>query len=184
LLIIILFAIIIIAVGDMPSSKTRNQQMGDQDRARNIKAMELAKAGKKVKKKSENDDKIMTMAPDDNGNPSGAEEDEEVTCPLFMEGLPRNFDSNPHLAAIASLLEDTEEEGINEGVNSISKEPPSTHTTNPILLQVHPTGGGKVRRQSCRSSRSHKPYAIPKQESKKKSATIGEAQLFLNMWKL
>ena len=36
--------------------------------------------------------------------------EEEITCPLFMTGLPKDFASNPGLSAIASLLEDDEEE--------------------------------------------------------------------------
>jgi hypothetical protein len=31
-------------------------------------------------------------------------------CPLFMQGLPQNFSTNPQLAAIASLLEDAVQE--------------------------------------------------------------------------
>jgi hypothetical protein len=157
-----------------------------------LAAKALAKAGTKtVDNKSDNDDQAMTKANDDNDDLSGAEGDDEVTCPLFMEGLPRNFDSNPHLAAIASLLEDTEEEeeeaekeADGNDVNAIKEHSFSNQRTNSSLLQGHPTAGGKVKRQSCRSSRSHKPYTMPKQESKKKSATVGEAQLFLNMWKL
>ena len=36
--------------------------------------------------------------------------EEEITCPLFMTGLPKDFTSNPGLSAIASLLEEDEEE--------------------------------------------------------------------------
>jgi hypothetical protein len=39
------------------------------------------------------------------------EEEETSWCPLFMEGLPTDFASNPQLADIASLLEDDDADG-------------------------------------------------------------------------
>jgi hypothetical protein len=43
--------------------------------------------------------------------------DSDYTCPLFMDGLPSNFNQNPQLSALASLLEDEirEEYDNNEG---------------------------------------------------------------------
>lgn len=39
------------------------------------------------------------------------DEDINSLCPLFMDGLPRNFAQNPQLAALASLL-NVEEQGV------------------------------------------------------------------------
>jgi len=124
------------------------------------------------------------------------EDDENDTglCPLFMDKLPRDFATNPHLAAIASLLdeEDDEEESenntnSNEGGHLLSS---SIQCSTPI------PGGGKVGVSSAkrgkhsgpnssRTSRSYQPYPAQKDAKKKpKKASVGEAQLFLNMWKL
>jgi hypothetical protein len=60
------------------------------------------------------------------------EDEEEITCPLFMEeGLPSDFASNPHLAAIASLLEEDEEDGKKK-----DRKP------SPLLMPVGPAAGG------------------------------------------
>ena len=93
-------------------------------------------------------------------------------CPLFMEGLPRNFADNPQLAAIASLLEESDDEKHKPAAIQHDKPKPVS-------------GGGKARNRKSRSSRSHKPYSNPKKaEGKEKPASLGEAQLFLTMWKL
>lgn len=104
--------------------------------------------------------------------------DDEILCPLFMQGLPRNFESNPQLAAIASLLEESEEDD--------DKKPKSIDNNQQRALPAPCQGGGKAKRShhTNRTSRSHKPYSNPKESKRKKAATVGEAQLFLNMWKL
>ena len=99
------------------------------------------------------------------------DDDDEVTCPLFMEGLPKDFASNPQLAAIASLLNDSDHE----------EEPPKKS----ILLQpqqvVGKRGGGKIRVRK-HQPQATTPYQLPKR--KPKTSAIGEAHLFLSMWKL
>jgi len=98
------------------------------------------------------------------------DEDEESRCPLFMEGLPKDFASNPALAAIANLLE---EEPKDEDKSKKSK-------CQTVSLE---SGGGKMSNRNRSLSRSihrRKPYDIPK----KPKATLGEAQLFLKMWKM
>jgi len=103
--------------------------------------------------------------------------DDQPLCPLFMDGLPSNFAQNPQLAAIASLLEDDVETACQEDESRIR------------LSTITPcAGGGKVsrRRQSkiC-NSRTHKPYDLKKKKaSQQPKASLGEAQLFLSMWKL
>ena len=81
--------------------------------------------------------------------------------------LPKDFSSNSGLAAIASLLDD--EEPIEE-----TKETRRTHEVKPSI------GGGKVKR-NVKSRAKSMPYPSNK---KGKKASLGEAQLFLNMWKL
>ena len=100
--------------------------------------------------------------------------DDEDVCPLFMEGLPRDFSQNPQLAALASLLDEED--------NEDTKKLKSTK-------DVHVTpqkGSGKVKSKNSRNRRRTAPY--PQQQSGKQSkeskASMGEAQLFMKMWKL
>jgi len=107
---------------------------------------------------------------DDSMNCDAKEENEESRCPLFMDGLPKDFASNPALAAIANLLE---EEPKDEEKSKKSK-------CQTVSLE---SGGGKAcnrNRSLSRSIHRKKPYDIPK----KPKATLGEAQLFLKMWKM
>ena len=97
---------------------------------------------------------------------------EDALCPLFMDGLPSDFATNPHLAAIASLLEDDEED--KEGKKK--KKQFEFEEDNSVCF----AGGGKAKKNKTHSNRS-KPYSSVKKKSK---ATIGEAQLFMKMWKL
>ena len=99
---------------------------------------------------------------------------EEPLCPLFMEGLPRDFSSNPTLLAIASLLEEDDDD------NNKKKE--SSTPARPVAAPK--LGGGKLRSVQNRTRRAAaSPY--PKQNKPpKKEASMGEAQLFLKLWKL
>ena len=99
--------------------------------------------------------------------------DEKEFCPLFMEGLPADFETNPALAALASLLDS----------DSDNEEDKKRADAEKAKALPKP-GGGKVRRSRSNHYRSNRnPYNIP-EEKKKKKASVGEAQLFLNMWKL
>jgi hypothetical protein len=102
-------------------------------------------------------------------------DDDEILCPLFMEGLPTDFASNPQLAAIANLLEDNEDED-DSNRKIIKQQAPH---------QAGKAGGGKIRSKS-RYQRQTSPYPKPPQSNNKPKhqATMGEAQLFLNLWKL
>jgi len=51
---------------------------------------------------------------DEDNNNSGDDDDDDDICPLFMDGLPKNFASNPQLAAIASLLNDEDGDDDND----------------------------------------------------------------------
>lgn len=99
-------------------------------------------------------------------------EDNEKLCPLFMDGLPSDFSTNPGLAAIASLFD---EESDDTAPKKKEYEAPSTTV-----------GGGKLRRTPARSERRNdgRPYQNRQRESETKAASVGETHLFLKMWKL
>jgi hypothetical protein len=133
-----------------------------------------------------------------------------MTCPLFMQGLPRDFESNPQLAAIASLLEDTVQEETNDdddGDDVTHIKRPDTKVyqcvwnRNRVLNQRNRPGYGTAKRSFAASSRKHRsrasqhsPYPkcrasgsktnSPGNDGKKQNVSIGETTLFLNMWKL
>ena len=100
---------------------------------------------------------------------------EEPFCPLFMEGLPPDFSSNPTLLAIASLLEE-------DGDDNEKKKKESSTPVRPVAAPK--PGGGKLRSVQNRTRRAAaSPY--PKQNKPpKKEASMAEAQLFLKLWKL
>ena len=97
-------------------------------------------------------------------------EETTETCPLFMLGLPDDFSSNPQLAALASLLDSDDDE------NSKLPKTPVEETK----FATSSTGGGRIRRQKSRIRRTNEPYSKPAA----KKASLGEAQLFLKMWKM
>lgn len=111
-------------------------------------------------------DEIMTLSSVEATKP--AESDDVENCPLFMDGLPADFSTNPSLAALASLLNDNSDE-----TSPKSKE---CETSMPQ------SGGGKVQRKPSRSKRKDGPYK--RERSAKDGATVGDASLFLKMWKL
>jgi len=142
---------------------------------------------------------------------------DEISCPLFMDGLPKNFESNPALAAIASLLD---EDG---GTATSTQESESAFTKREAIIVP---GGGKARFENGCSSRIRRnaPYSTAarrkrtssaattstttdadiaaasesstisqgknsqqqeqQKEQQQKKASVGEAQLFMKMWKL
>ena len=116
-------------------------------------------------------------------------EDGPMSCPLFMQGLPRDFATNPQLAALASLMNNDDEESESDS-ESDDKKIIGADSLTVVEQPPQPSlGGGKVpsAKKKSRVQRSHRPYSNPKKKNiKKKStdATIGEAQLFMNMWKL
>lgn len=115
-----------------------------------------------------------TMESDDDG--------EQTWCPLFMDGLPKDFATNPRLAAIASLLEDDNNTAPTN--NNLGEERSSVIPPAPAPR----AGGGKLSRtkrgQSKAASR-HQPYQCGSRSAKSRGqATLGEAQLFLSMWNI
>lgn len=100
-------------------------------------------------------------------------EETNNSCPLFMDSLPSNFASNPGLAAIASLLNDELDDAENV------KE--ATIRTSETKVK---SGGGKATKRRIGMNR-HSPYRSPNaKNNEKKETTLGEAQLFLSMWKI
>lgn len=134
---------------------------------------------------------------DDSDSDSGS-----MTCPLFMEGLPRNFVTNPQLAAIASLLDDEVREETKENradvendsthgqkndKNKIHSHPshaPSTQTTTAAATasrHINSSRKGRTRRHRIKAS----PYPRPQDRTNEKQAkktSVGEITLFMNMW--
>jgi hypothetical protein len=104
------------------------------------------------------------------------EEKEEVLCPLFMDGLPSDFSTNPHLAAIASLL-GSDNDDDDDAKSAEAK------TILPQKLSPAPGGGKRAGTQS-RAQRKAQPYPSQKAKNQKKTPGMGEAELFLKMWKL
>mmetsp|Transcript_30548 Transcript_30548/g.46589 ORF Transcript_30548/g.46589 Transcript_30548/m.46589 type:complete len:137 (-) Transcript_30548:34-444(-) len=108
-------------------------------------------------------------------------EESQPTCPLFMEGLPTDFKTNPVLSALVSLFDDSENEE-----NSSFKR---TRTANDATARNNIKGGKTYRNsQLQRERRKDYPYEHPSNRrngrSKNPSAAVSEAQLFLTMWKL
>ncbi len=126
-----------------------------------------------IKEEEESHAEHQAAESKDENNSDDVDTEEAETCPLFMDSLPMGFDKNPALAAIASLLEDDE---------NVTTESPSL---KPSRAPVVP-GGGKTRRKGRMHSKSARnPYTKPKKVTERLGGTsIGEAQLFLNMWKL
>ena len=108
------------------------------------------------------------------------EVEQDATCPLFMDGLPTNFAENKSLAAIASLLNDEEDDYSDTKKQTAEKE-------DSIMSKVElKSGGGKVKRKSRPLRKGSSPYNKDKKkvQNDKKAASVGEAQLFLNLWKI
>ena len=129
-----------------------------------------------------------------------------MACPLFMEGLPRDFATNPQLAAIASLLDDEvreettpsqEDENdnvtatVNNKKNRNSKNLPSSQKYSTQLQQSkssksYTTHSGKARNRRRKQRATPYPKLQDRKNEKQagnKSASVGEITLFMNMWK-
>lgn len=108
--------------------------------------------------------------------------------PLFMTDLPDNFSDHSGLAALASLLEEKKTDESEK--NNFSRKA-SQKNTDRISFHNAPkskAGGGKAIK-SARKITQYEPYSTDKKQGtkhrlSKKSTTVGEAQLFLKMWKI
>lgn len=150
----------------------------------NITTMEVdAKKGDESHQKEEGApcDKKYNVSPGSMETESG----EDEWCPLFMTSLPRDFESHSGLAAIAALLEEQEED------DDVSKRRVVTEPKEeqrPVAMPVK--GGGKcarAKKSGVLKSKS-RPYTVARigkgQGTRGRETTIGEAQLFLQMWKI
>jgi hypothetical protein len=117
---------------------------------------------------------LSTMANDDLNINITEDDDDDITCPLFMEGLPSDFSKNPHLAALASLLEEEDKDDHDKARDVKSKKESAAPQA----------GGGKVRSVNTRQRRKAVPYPQNDKKPSKKEASVSEAHLFLKMWKL
>ncbi len=155
------------------------------------------------KKSPESNTKSQAQSQPSNNETQSDSDSGSMACPLFMEGLPRDFATNPQLAAIASLLDDDvreetasakEEEEENEVAtivnNTHSKNAPSIQKdrtqSQSMSSRKHLSHSGKARTR-CRKQRAS-PYPRLQdrkndKETAKKSASVGEITLFMNMWK-
>lgn len=96
---------------------------------------------------------------------------ETVFCPLFMDGLPKDFSTNPQLAALVSLMNDDDDDD----------KPIKKHVEE---VPLHKQGGGKIDRKSRqRHKRQDNPYTKPLKK-KTPPASVAEAHLFLKMWSI
>jgi hypothetical protein len=137
-------------------------------------------------------------------------ESDAMDCPLFMEGLPKNFSENAALSALASLLDEPEQQqGQQDDKTQQQKErsDDTTFETEQIArkfekedsrLQIEfssSSGGGKARRAKFHQHTQHAtaPYHYKNEvgnHSKKQAKnskpppSIGESTLYLKLWKL
>lgn len=95
---------------------------------------------------------------DANEPPKSASPTEEELCPLFMDGLPKDFSTNPALAALASLMDD------------------SNRTSSGCIR--------RSRRKRRQARRPRAPYQRKQSEGEEEASTLGEAQIFLKLWKI
>mmetsp|Transcript_55855 Transcript_55855/g.167402 ORF Transcript_55855/g.167402 Transcript_55855/m.167402 type:complete len:170 (-) Transcript_55855:581-1090(-) len=104
-------------------------------------------------------------------------------CPLFMTSLPRDFESHSGLAAIASLLEEEDD-------NASTKKDTAKREEELRLIAAPVFGGGKCARdKKSKILRSrYRPYVGAdngkRGRTQGRQTTMGEAQLFLQMWKI
>ena len=117
------------------------------------------------------------------------EDEEEEICPLFIDGLPKNFSKHSGLAAIASLLQD--EEALDGDSKDDKRYSSIAKKTNTYC--DHAKGGGKIdsiRRQSrTRRMKNHNnsPYNLASRTTTQKKVlkrSIAETQVFFKTWKL
>lgn len=110
------------------------------------------------------------------------DDDDYTNCPLFMQSLPADFSSHPALAALASLIATDEDDD--------GDQPPLSYVvieSSPSPVLALPAGGGKARVPKSRTGRRSEPYPKPNGNKPKNDTpvtTLGEAQLFLSLWKL
>mmetsp|Transcript_13431 Transcript_13431/g.29242 ORF Transcript_13431/g.29242 Transcript_13431/m.29242 type:complete len:169 (-) Transcript_13431:195-701(-) len=102
-------------------------------------------------------------------------------CPLFSDGLPANFQAQPALLALASLAEGNDEDADahlkrNNGRRKIAKASAGGRQGKK-MSPYRSYQAGQMRRQA-------KEQRHQKMKAAETSATLGEAQMFLSMWRI
>jgi hypothetical protein len=106
------------------------------------------------------------------------DDDDYTQCPLFMQSLPADFAAHPALAALASLIPTEDDMEAPPVPYVVIQREASEEEEEEVTI---PRGGGKVRAPKRRTHRRSAPYPKPKKPT---TTTVGEAQLFLRLWKL
>jgi hypothetical protein len=135
---------------------------------------------------------------DDHGEDATNDNNKAISCPLFMDGLPSDFSTNPALAAIASLMTDSNRDAGDDAYhttqklstkkiitkrNERSKYKPyikdkrrMVTTRSDECVQIATSGASPCEEKTSSNSRNT--------GNKTSATTVGEASLFLKMWKL
>lgn len=94
--------------------------------------------------------------------------------PLFMNGLPKNFENNTALCALASLLE-------HETDTSVAQ-----HEAIKKLSFNGCGGGGKAKRTPTKITRrtTHLPYSLPGNRPSETKTLVNEVTLFVKCWNI
>jgi hypothetical protein len=116
------------------------------------------------------DDVKMASGDDDESESSYA------LHPLFMDGLPSDFASNPALAALASLLKDDCDDCNKDGGKKKSSEMCVTRERKK-LRKVEPS-------ERTDGSLDEESELTTDASDTKNETTVSEASLFVKMWKL
>mmetsp|Transcript_44875 Transcript_44875/g.54337 ORF Transcript_44875/g.54337 Transcript_44875/m.54337 type:complete len:155 (+) Transcript_44875:334-798(+) len=119
----------------------------------------------------------------DGGDHDGKEEEEEW-CPLFSTNLPKDFSSNQKMAAVASLLEEEEErvdcdKGNASVAGRVGGGKMTTRMTRRRRARDEPYSSSSVSRRRQRQEADEDEMMVGRD-----SSSVGEAQLFLNLWKI
>jgi hypothetical protein len=127
---------------------------------------------------------------DDTIYASSRDESNNITTPLFMDGLPHDFSSNPALAAIASLMNDVTEPTDRPG-ERVKSKPKQLVSKRKDKTKYKPYSRNNRTMGHPSSAKNHLDVEndtiatnSDSQNNNNAETTIGEASLFLKMWKL
>ena len=126
------------------------------------------------------DEIIKSTSTEESSTNDDGDEETKITCPLFMDGLPSDFQNNSALAAIASLMNDDDDDDDDDRLKS-RKESMEEEEDSKRIEKTR-AGGGKLSRNREKNSKRSQPYTLP--GKKKKSSSMGEATVFMKLWKI
>lgn len=131
---------------------------------------------------AEGSDQLVEVAERDGTDGAGAAPPAvSCFCPLFSDGLPVNFQAQSALLALASLAEGNDEDADahlkrNNGKRKVAKASAGGRKGKK-MSPYRSHQAGQMRRQA-------KEQRHQKKKTEEKSATLGEAQMFMSMWKI